>query len=276
MQIKIPATLDSFGPGQQSLAVALDLAITIDVVAPRDSWLVEHNLGAKMTGDATNFLVGIATKLAPKIVAHHIRIRVDAPFEFGVHAALILGGIELANQLGGLQLDDYTKLTLAARTAGQPANVTAALLGGVTTSYLSAGDVYASGVVTPEYKVVIYTPVEALSEVSNEPIPREAAVDYAAAGNMLMAAWQTQQVSLAGRLLEQTLPANDNHRELELMRQTTAAMDIYGTVQTNGAIAVFVEQDRVTDLLDVLRYVEELQGTVEVLDLDKHGLQVID
>lgn len=280
--IKVPATLGDFGPGVASIGIALDRYLTLEVISANDVWLVEHNLGETIPTDATNYIVAVAQNLYPNITPHRIRVTSDIPLRQGLGSstAALLAAIELANQLGELDLDDYTKLTLAARTEGQPANVTAALLGGVTVSYLEAGNVFAIGVVVPAYQAVIYLP-EYQREVAThrpEQFSQAAAMATAAAGNMLLAAWQNQQVVLAGQLLETV--GLDTARQAEVpelakIRQASHALEVYGTVLAGAgpAIVTLVTPDKVNDLLDVLAYLA-LPGEFEVVDIANTGMSV--
>jgi len=278
--IKVPATLGNFGPGIGSIGIALDWYLTVEVMGASEQWIVHHNLGDDVPTDDTNYLVAVAKKLSPTLTPHELRITSAIPRQQGLGSskAALIAAIELANQLGELDLDDYTKLTLAARTAGQPANVTAALLGGVTTSYLSAGQVFASGVVAPAYQAVVY-----LAEPRTAVVEPPASIDYqtavatAAAGNMLLAAWQSQQILLAGQLLE--TPGLNGHTEsaaLAKIRQASHALDIYGTVVADRgpAIVTLVPSAQVTDFLDVVAHLS-LPGEFKVVDIAMNGLQVI-
>ncbi|MFR6560518.1 MAG: homoserine kinase, partial [Weissella confusa] len=172
------------------------------------------------------------------------------------------------------------KLTLAARTEGQPANVTAAWLGGVTASYLNDGNVFASGVVAPEYQAVIYLPEYQRDDKVDKPteIALADATATAAAGNMLLAAWQSQQLVLAGQLLEtdniQRAVINDVP-ELGKIRQASHALDVYGSVVAGDgpAVVTLVAPNQTQDLLDVLAYLE-LPGEFKVVDIAGTGLTV--
>ena len=280
--IKVPATLGNFGPGVASLGMALDLSLTVEIIEASNVWVVEHNLGDTIPYDETNYIVAVAKKLYPDITPHVLRVTSDIPLRqsLGSSTAALLAAIELANQLGELGLDDYTKLTLAARTEGQPANVTAALLGGVTASYLNDGNVFASGVVAPEYQAVIYLPDYQRTDKADKPteITLADATGTAAAGNMLLAAWQSQQLVLAGQLLEtdniQRAVINDVP-ELGKIRQASHALDVYGSVVAGDgpAVVTLVAPNQTQDLLDVLAYLD-LPGEFKVVDIAGTGLTV--
>lgn len=278
MQIKVPATIGDFGPGKASIGLALDLWLTVTVLEETTEWVVNHNLGESIPTDATNYIVAVANKLAPGLTPHKLSVESDIPLQRGLGSstAALMAAIELADQLGGLGLDDFTKLTLAARTEGQPANVSAALLGGVTTSYLQNGDYFGSQIVTPPYDVIVYEPTERvlLGQVA-ENITMTTAIDAAAAGNMLFAAWQSNQYVLAGQLLENDSLIPEVTSDLAVIRQATHALDVFGTTQVGnkGTIAIFVAPEQTQDMLDVLAHVE-VAGTFSKVELATTGLLV--
>ncbi|RRG17862.1 homoserine kinase [Weissella viridescens] len=284
MKIFIPASLANFGSGMQSIGLPLEVGLTIEIGEPTEQWQVQHPFADTVATDERNYVVQIATNLAPGLTPHAIKITNTSPTKqyLGIQDALILAGIELANQLGDLGLDDFTKLTLAARTAQQPAHVAAALLGQPTVSYLQDGDVYASGFICPAYTVLMYLP-----EAMPTGMPHTAAqINYAdavaanASGNMLMAAWQNQQRELAGQLLENDnlqRPAATDNTALTAIRQASHALDIYGTVlvEQGPAIATLVAPEKVQDLIDVLGYVD-LPGQFVQLPVGSTGITVVD
>lgn len=282
MKIFIPATLANFGPGMQSIGFPLEVGLTIEVGAPTEQWQVQHPFAATVATDERNYVVQIATNLAPQLTPHAVTITSTIPTKqyLGVQDALILAGIELANQLGQLGLDDFTKLTLAARTAQQPAHVAAALLGQPTVSYLQHGDVYASGFICPSYTVLLYLPEATMAPQNDAAVAYADAVAVNASGNMLMAAWQNQQRELAGQLMETDLlqqPAATDNAALTAIRQASHALDIYGTVllEQGPAIATLVAPEKVQDLIDVLDYVD-LPGQFIQLPIGATGITVLD
>lgn len=261
MEIKVPATIGDFGPGKASIGLALDLWLTVTVLEETSEWHVLHDLGETIPHDEANYIVAVAKKLVPGLAPHKLKVTSDIPLQRGLGSstAALMAAIELAEQLGGLGLDDFTKLTLAARTETQPANVTAAMLGGMTTSYLHEGDYFGSQIVAPAYDVIVYQPREKTDTTNklNE-LSMTQAIDAAAAGNMLFAAWQSNQYALAGQLLENDSFSEVISSDLIAIRQATHALDVFGTNQIGnyGTIAILVAPEKVQDMLDVLAHVE--------------------
>lgn len=278
MQIKVPATIGDFGPGKASIGLALDLWLTVTVQEETNEWVVDHNLGDSIPTDATNYIVAVANKLVPNLVPHKLTVESDIPLQRGLGSstAALMAAIELADQLGNLGLDDFTKLTLAARTEGQPSNVTSALLGGVTTSYLRNGDYFGSQVVVPAYDVIVYEPTQRAELSANaDAVSVEVATDVAAAGNMLFAAWQSNQYALAGQLLETDGLEQTITDDLAAIRQGTHALDVFGTTQVGkfGTVVILVNPEQTQDTLDVLSHVE-VDGTFSQIALAPTGVLV--
>ncbi|AIG65781.1 homoserine kinase [Weissella tructae] len=278
MEIKVPATIGDFGPGKASIGFALDLWLTVTVLEESAEWHVVHDLGETIPHDETNYIVAVAKKLVPTLTPHKLSLTSDIPLQRGLGSstAALMAAIELADQLGGLGLDDFTKLTLAARTETQPANVTATLLGGITTSYLHQGDYFGSQIVTPAYEVIVYQPTERIDMTNraNE-LSMVQAIDAAAAGNMLFAAWQSNQYALAGQLLENDSFNDVLSLDLTPIRQATHALDVFGTNQfgNHGSIAILVAPEKVQDMLDVLAHVE-VDGTFSHIAMAASGTVV--
>ncbi|SUP59510.1 Homoserine kinase [Weissella viridescens] len=234
----------------QSIGFPLEVGLTIEVGAPTEQWQVQHPFAATVATDERNYVVQIATNLAPQLTPHAVTITSTIPTKqyLGVQDALILAGIELANQLGQLGLDDFTKLTLAARTAQQPAHVAAALLGQPTVSYLQHGMCMRVAL------FVRHTPFALFTRSHNGTTKRcgsclcrcscsECKWKYV---NGRMA---NQQRELAGQLMETDLlqqPAATDNAALTAIRQASHALDIYGTVllEQGPAIATLVAPEK--------------------------------
>jgi homoserine kinase len=274
MQIKIPGTLGGFGPGHNSLGLAINKYFEVEVLEAQEHWFVESDSLAFRQNDESNYVVAVATKLAHGLQPHHLKIRSKLDANLGETVAALVAGMELARLVGKAELDLYTEITLAARTFGSGNQATAALLGGVTTSFFEDDEVFASGLATPDYQVLLYYPVEKEAGITaNETmVSRTVAEQYGAAGNMLIAAWQNQQTQLAGRLLERDLLEREPSLELTRIRQAANALDVYGTVFANGKIMTLVAREQSQDLLDVLAYAQDLRGRFELLELAKEGI----
>ncbi|WEV45699.1 homoserine kinase [Streptococcaceae bacterium ESL0687] len=131
MKIIVPASSANIGPGFDSVGLALDLYLEIEVLEKSDKWLVEHNLGADIPQDEANLLIASALKIASDLQPHHIRMTSAIPLARGLgsSSSVIVAGIELANGLANLELSSDDKIQLATKIEGHPDNVAPAILG---------------------------------------------------------------------------------------------------------------------------------------------------
>ncbi|WP_019771851.1 GHMP family kinase ATP-binding protein, partial [Streptococcus sobrinus] len=105
MKITVPATSANLGPGFDSVGVALSKYLTIEVLEPAADWQVDHDLG-DIPSDENNLLIQTALQIAPDLTPQRIKMTSDIPLARGLgsSSSVIVAGIELANQLAGLQL----------------------------------------------------------------------------------------------------------------------------------------------------------------------------
>ena len=120
--IKVPASTANLGPGFDSVGMALNLYLTLEV-EKAEKWevipLTEEM--AVFPNDESNFIIQMAFKTAEKYdkVLPPARVKVNSEIPLarglGSSATAIVAGIELADSMGGLQLTKEQKLEIAAR-----------------------------------------------------------------------------------------------------------------------------------------------------------------
>ena len=131
MKIIVPATSANIGPGFDSVGVAVTKYLQIEVCEERDEWLIEHQIGKWIPHDERNLLFKIALQIAPDLQPRRLKMTSDVPLACGLgsSSSVIVAGIELANQLGNLNLSNHDKLQLATKIEGHPDNVVPAIYG---------------------------------------------------------------------------------------------------------------------------------------------------
>lgn len=140
--VKIPATTANLGPGFDSVGLALDLFMSVEVT-PSSKWQViyEDEAFQDLATDDQNLIVQtvqeIARRYEREISPAELRVKSDIPLGkgFGSSASAIAAGIMMADFLLNLQLTDHEKVLLGTELEGHADNVSAALLGGVVISY---------------------------------------------------------------------------------------------------------------------------------------------
>ncbi len=215
--IKVPGSSANLGPGFDSIGLALNLYLTLEVERA-DKWEViplSEEL-ADFPKDEQNLLVQIALETAEKygkqLPGCSIRMSSDIPLARGLgsSAAVIVAGIELADVLCNLNLTRQEKLVLATAIEGHPDNVGASLYGGLVIGCQLNGEVYAETYRNLELEAVVIIPkTELLTKDARDVLPEtiiyKKAVQAGAIGNVLIAALLKRDYSLAGKMMKADL-----------------------------------------------------------------------
>ena len=79
--------------------------------------MIEHQIGKWIPHDERNLLLKIALQIVPDLQPRRLKMTSDVPLARGLgsSSSVIVAGIELANQLGQLNLSDHEKLQLATK-----------------------------------------------------------------------------------------------------------------------------------------------------------------
>ena len=136
--IKVPASTANLGPGFDSIGLALNLYLTLEV-ARSECWEViplTEEL-KEFPNDESNFIIRTAIEVAKtfETILAPCQIKVDSNIPLarglGSSASAIVAGIELADQVGNLQLTKQQKFEIASKMEGHPDNVGASIFGGL-------------------------------------------------------------------------------------------------------------------------------------------------
>lgn len=212
MIIRVPATSANLGPGFDSCGIAVARYLTIEVKEQQDSWFIDHQLGAEVPTDETNLLLTTALSICPAIAPHRLVMQSEIPLARGLgsSSSVIVAGIELANQLGNLNLTPQKKLELATAIEGHPDNVAPAIFGDfVVSTYFpkrSERTVVSVKHQFPDCGVIAYIPnVELLTKTSRNVLPQtfafKEAVEASAIANVMIAAIIQGDLAVAGEMM---------------------------------------------------------------------------
>ena len=212
--IKVPGSSANLGPGFDSIGLALDVYLTLEVVRA-DQWKVvplseELNVFPQ---DETNYIVQIALDTAKKynqkLPPCQVSVKSDIPLARGLgsSAAAIVAGIELADALAKLHLTKQEKLEWASVIEGHPDNVGASLLGGLVVGCQLEEEVSIESFHQLEIDIVAVIPKEELlTKASRGILPQtflyENAVQAGAIGNVMIAALLNNNFKLAGKMMK--------------------------------------------------------------------------
>ena len=140
-EIVVPASTSNLGPGFDTLSVAVDLFLRVEVlgVLPTQPAVLETAFnGAPPPGEnrIESAFRCAREALGDVPVGLRVRVSTDIPMAAGLgsSAAATVAGLRLYEVASGVSLEDADLLMLACQLEGHPDNAAAALLGGITVS----------------------------------------------------------------------------------------------------------------------------------------------
>lgn len=285
MKITVPATSANVGPGFDSVGVALSKYLTVEVVKESDAWFVEHDLEFVPT-DERNLLIKTALKVTPDLQPHHVRMISDVPLARGLgsSSSVIVAGIELANQLGNLQLTSEEKLKIATEIEGHPDNVAPAIYGNLVIASYVNKDVKAVVADFPEAAFVAFIPDYQLrTSDSRGVLPNQMSYKKSVAAssiaNVAVAALLKGDMVTAGKVIESDMFHEQFRQKLVKefypIKQISHELGAYATYLSGAGPTVMVLAPQHLAPQIVARIEQEnLDGEVHLLEVDKQGIRV--
>lgn len=216
--ILIPASTANLGPGFDSIGIALDKYLEVDVEVS-EKWKIDNltdNL-PEVPDPQNHLIVQAAQKTAQihglELPACHLEVKSEIPLARGMgsSASAIVAGIEVANQVLDLQLTSQDKLKVATSIEGHPDNAAASIFGGFTISSCAEnGEIHVFHTANIGAAFVLFIPnFELKTEKARNALPetytRKIAAQASAAANLLIAALLSQSFEQAGVYMEQDL-----------------------------------------------------------------------
>ncbi|MDQ0198712.1 homoserine kinase [Neobacillus ginsengisoli] len=289
--IKVPASSANLGPGFDSLGVALDLYLQVEV-EESDKWECYSTSDdlRDLPTDESHFICQIAIQTAGKygrdLQPCKLKIESEIPLARGLgsSAAAIVAGVELADCVGKLKLTKKEKLLLATELEGHPDNAGASLYGGLVIGCYQQREVDMVTFSDMSFEIVAVIPQEILlTKVAREVLPTTfsyaEAIQASSTSNLLVAALLSQNWTLAGKMMEIDIFHQPYRRPL-----IHAYSDIEKWAKANGAFGVALSGAGPT----VICFTEKGKGeqlalslqstfstmTVKVLNIDNIGSQV--
>lgn len=287
MLIKVPATSANLGPGFDSIGIAVSLYLTIDIIGPSDHWLIHHALGAEVPTDESNLILKTALQLAPQLSPHEFQMSSEIPVTRGLgsSSAAIVAGIEIANQLGNLNLSDQQKVEFACQIEGHPDNVAPAIFGDLVIGTNVDDQFVAIKAQFPRLSFVAYIPdYELKTSDSRQILPASLAfadaVHASSIGNTFVAALFTRNFQALGRLIEADTFHEPYRRklvpELDKIRQIAHQTGALATYLSGAGptVMTIIDDDHLLDFKQQLRS-NRLTGKIIPLSIVNDGVEVI-
>jgi len=281
-KIRIPATSANLGCGFDSVGLAVNLYLELDILEPSDKWEIEHNIDPRIPHDESNLIIATALKVAPELPPHKLRMTSEIPAAGGLgsSSSALVAGIELACAIGGMNLSRQVKLQLACSMEGHADNVAPAILGGLVISTYQEGNLEYVKADMPDVDLVAYVPNYTMSTTAMRKIlPKELeykeAVIASSISNVMIARLMSGDLKRAGRMMEQDR-FHEKYRarlipELEEVRETARKHKAYATyLSGSGAtIMCMTPTDRTEELMAALR--ERGDSSIIKLAIDVDG-----
>ena len=293
MKIIVPATTANIGLGFDSIGIAVDLYLTLTVVEPSNEWKIEHPFGEVVPSNQENLIIETALAVCPTLQPHHLVCESDIPMTRGLgsSSSAIVAGIELANQLGELNLTPQQKVEWATKLEGHPDNVAPAILGGlvVATYDEESQEVdYLQKEIHSEIQGIALIPdFELSTKASRQVLPSEfvysKAVQASSRSNVLVAALWQEDWENVSRIVEKDL-FHEPYREILIpfltpVRTLAKEKEAIGTYLSGAGPTVMVlsSKDKATSIVQHLQeqLLSELGNyTIRVLSVDSLGVRV--
>lgn len=219
LYIKVPASTSNLGPGFDSIGMAVNLYLELEVKESH-IWNIHHigEILSTLVNDDSHYIRKYChyfydlLNLEPKcfdIVMHS-----DIPLARGLGSSgsALIASLEIVDYFYQLNLTKVEKVNLLSEIEGHPDNVAPSLLGGVIAGYYNNDKNSTTTVQLPviEWPIMVVIPnYELKTSEAREVLPNQFAYDKAvragAIGNVLVAALFARDYQLAGKMMMQDL-----------------------------------------------------------------------
>ena len=214
--ISIPASTANLGPGFDSIGIALDKYLELEVELGSDWEIINLSDNLPVVPNPLDHLIVQAAEKTAELHGFSlppctVRVKSEIPLARGMgsSASAIVAGIELANQIMELHLTAQDKLKVATLMEGHPDNAAASIYGGFTiSSNAPNGEINMFHANHIEASFVLFIPsFELKTAMARQVLPdhysRQEAAQASAIANLLTAAFLSQAFEQAGTYMEQ-------------------------------------------------------------------------
>ncbi|MDR0834588.1 MAG: homoserine kinase [Candidatus Symbiothrix sp.] len=286
MKIIVPATSANLGCGFDSIGIALDLYLELEVLEPNEKWVIASDFGAGIPKDETNLIVKTALELAPDLQPHKLAMKSNVPLTRGLGSSstAIVAGILLANELANLKLSKHEMLNFASKMEGHPDNVAPAILGGLVIGCFQNGKLDYAPMTAPDCAYIAFIPDYSLpTKVSRGVLPKTIdypeAVTASAIANVMVASLVNGNLKIAGKMMEEDR-FHEKYRdelvpELGEVRQISYEYGAYACVLSGAGptILILTPKEQVATIKEKLA--SKFDAKIIELHPDVEGARVI-
>jgi homoserine kinase len=286
--IKIPASTANLGPGFDSIGLAVDLYLTLEVEL-NSSWefIAKTKELEQFPRDEQHFICQVAKQVAAKYGKNlhpcKVTLESDIPLTRGLgsSAAAIVAGIELADSVGNLGMTKHEKLLFATELEGHPDNAGASLYGGLVIGCYVQKQVDMISIPNLSIEMVAVIPADELQtkvarDVLPDVFPYLDAIKASSTANLLVGALLSEKWDLAGKMMEQDLFHQPYRRQLiphyDEIEQSAKANGAFG-VALSGAgptVLCFTKEGLGMPLVQALKQQFPMMD-VKLLNIENKG-----
>lgn len=288
-KIIVPASSANLGPGFDSMGLAVNLYLTLEV-KQQTHWEFISSAGVESSTYEEHFIYQIAKKIADNYGRPLPPCRVEETSSIplarglGSSASAIIAGIELANQLCRLNLTREEKLAYATEIEGHPDNVAPALFGGLTISTYVDDEIDWIKLADFTPQLVVYIPeVELKTDAARKVLPEQyvkaEATLASSISNLAVASLLTGDYALAGKMMEKDRFHEPFRKALipnyDLIKSEAKKLGAYGTT-ISGAGPTMISFVAQADRDHLVAHFSKLLPDyhVEGLEMDRTGLRI--
>lgn len=216
-QISVPASTANIGPGFDSVGIALNLYLELEV-QPGDEWefIPMSDAVQGLPSGKDNMIYETAMFAAKRygyeeLPACTVRMSSNIPLARGLgsSATALVAGIELADSLLSLQLSNEEKLEIAVGLEGHPDNAAPSILGGCVIGYYDDKVHYVQAPIKDVRFLAVIPPFKLATAdaraILPEQLPYKEAVKASGIANVAVAALLQQDWQLLGEMIDKDL-----------------------------------------------------------------------
>lgn len=219
LYIKVPASTSNLGPGFDSIGMAVNLYLELEVKV-NETWDIQHvgDVLSTLENNSDHYIRKYCNvfiqkfNLEPKCFSIIMHSDIPLARGLGSSGSALIASLEIINHFYDLKLSKIDKVELLTEIEGHPDNVAPSIIGGVIVGHYNTADKKTQVLQVPviEWPIMVIIPEYELhtSEARNalpEKLDYQTAVEAGAIGNVLTAALFTKNYNVAGKMMTQDI-----------------------------------------------------------------------
>lgn len=283
LKVRVPASSANLGPGFDSLGLAVSLYLIVEVLGESDKWSVEHDFGKGIPTDENNLIVHSIIELDKNITPKKLKVSSNIPLARGLgsSSAAIIAGVMLGQKLSDKTFSKDELFSVATKIEGHPDNVSPALFGGLTISWMLDQSPKTLRTDFLGLDLLAYVPgYELATSKSRSVLPTNVSHAKAVKANSLANALIASLLLKDKAKVKELIEADELHEpyrkklvpELALLRQLGRKQNAWGTYLSGAGptVMTLIEKEKQADFIKVAKN-NGLTGQFLSLQVDVDG-----